>query len=153
VYRLGSVLGHVLRVLTVGLPRLLEDRFCVCVDEVRPLVVLLQILAHLTAPDHINVVCFLPLSEELATTSFDLVLELLVKRLQLLVTQVFKGRHFAQVLKHFVFFSDALLSQEFIVIFICQVEQVRVLGSPNGCEAPAHSHLFQMLLVFVGGDE
>ena len=80
-HRLCRVLSHVLRVMARRLPRLLEDLLCLSVNEVRPIVELLEELAHLAVFDDVDVLCFVTLLEKFASTSSYLVLELLVQGL------------------------------------------------------------------------
>ena len=73
-----SVLGHVLRVLAVGLPWLLEDLLCVCLNEVRLRSELFERRAHFTFLDNVDVISFVALREETTATALDSGLEMQV---------------------------------------------------------------------------
>ena len=75
---LSRILGHVLRVLTVCLPRLLENLLCVCLDEVRLRSELFERRAHLSFLDYVDVVSFIALGEETTATALDCGLEMQV---------------------------------------------------------------------------
>ena len=68
---LSRILGHVLRVLTVGLPGLLENLLCVCLDEVRLRSELFERRAHFTFLDNVDVISFVALREETTATALD----------------------------------------------------------------------------------
>ena len=63
--------------LTIRLQWLLKYLLCLSIEEIRLLVVLLEIVTHFTTPDHVDIICLISLLKEFTASRFDRPLYLL----------------------------------------------------------------------------
>ena len=85
----------------------------------------------------------------MATTLLNGILDDIYKPIQLSVGKAFEDGNLAEVYLHFSLLALLLLSQEIVVIFVQQVEKVRVLHGPHGSVTPTLSHVAQVRNLFV----